>query len=85
MRTARRTRTARPSATTATSAGNADTLDALDSTAFARRACDRPTGAIKGVVTIDASPTFPATLTAVAGYNCTGQTIEASRVGMGPV
>jgi hypothetical protein len=70
-------------ATSATTATNADSLDSLDSTAFARRACDSPTGAIKGVVTVAASPTFPGTFTTVAGYNCSGQTIEASRIGPG--
>lgn len=43
---------------------------------------DSPTGAIKGVVTIAADATFPATFTTVAGYNCSGQTIEAG-VGTG--
>lgn len=77
------TATSADKATSATTAANADALDSFDSTAFARRACDSTTGAIKGVVTIAADATFPATLTTVAGYNCSGQTIEASRVGTG--
>jgi hypothetical protein len=71
------------SATSAASAANADKLDAFDSAAFARVACTSPTGAIKGVVTINASAGFSAAFTAVPGYNCSGQTIEARRLSMG--
>jgi hypothetical protein len=70
-------------ATTATSAGDADKLDGLDSTSFTRKACTSQTGAIKGVVTVPASATFSATFTAIPGYNCSGQTIEARRLSMG--
>jgi hypothetical protein len=70
-------------ATTASTATNAGSLDSLDSTAFERLACDSPTGAIKGVVTVAASGTFSGTFIAVSGYNCSGQTIEARRVGPG--
>jgi hypothetical protein len=35
------------------------------------------------VVTIAASAGFSATFTAVSGYNCSGQTIEARRLSMG--
>jgi hypothetical protein len=71
------------SATNATNAGNAGVLDGLDSTAFTRPACTSQSGAIKGVVTINASATFPSTFTAVTGYNCSGQSVEARRLSMG--
>jgi len=71
------------SADRAANATNADALDSLDSTAFARLSCGSSPGALKGVVTVAASATFPATLTDVAGYNCSGQTIQAARVGPG--
>jgi hypothetical protein len=75
--------TSADTAANAANAANADKLDAFDSTAFARRSCDAPTGAIKGVVTVAASAIFPPTLTDVAGYNCSGQTIQAARIGQG--
>jgi hypothetical protein len=71
------------SATTAASAADAGLLDGLDSTAFTRPACTSQSGAIKGAVTVDGSATFPSTFTAVPGYNCSGQTIEARRLSMG--
>jgi len=70
-------------ATNATSADNADKLDGLDSTDFTRPACTSQTGALKGSVTIAASPAFSATFTPVSGYNCSGQSIEARRLSMG--
>ena len=70
-------------ATNATSADNADKLDGLDSTDFTRPACTSQTGALKGTVTIAASPAFSATFTPVSGYNCSGQSIEARRLSMG--
>jgi hypothetical protein len=70
-------------ATNATNATNAGRLDNLDSTAFARRACTAPPGAIKGVVTIAASAGFSSAFTSVAGYNCNGQPIDARRLSMG--
>jgi hypothetical protein len=78
------TATSATNATNATSAGNAGLLDGLDSTAFTRPACTSQSGAFKGVVTIDASPTFPSTFTAVTGYNCSGQSVEARRLSMRP-
>jgi hypothetical protein len=70
-------------ASNATNAGNAGKLDGLDSTAFTRPACTSQTGALKGIVTIAASPAFSGTFTAVPGYNCSGQSVEARRLGMG--
>jgi hypothetical protein len=70
-------------ASNATNAGNAGKLDGLDSTAFTRPACTSQTGALKGNVTIAASPAFSGTFTAVPGYNCSGQSVEARRLGMG--
>jgi hypothetical protein len=70
-------------ASNATNADNAGKLDGLDSTDFTRPACTSQTGALKGAVTIAASPAFSGTFTAVPGYNCSGQSIEARRLGMG--
>jgi hypothetical protein len=70
-------------ATNADKADNADKLDGLDSAAFTRPACTSQTGALKGSVTIAASPAFSGTFTAVPGYNCSGQSIEARRLSMG--
>jgi hypothetical protein len=70
-------------ATKADSADNAGKLDGLDSTDFTRPACTSQTGALKGAVTIAASPAFSGAFTAVSGYNCSGQSIEARRLSMG--
>ncbi len=70
-------------ATSASNAANADKLDGLDSTDFTRPACTSKTGALKGSVTIAASAAFSGTFTTVAGYNCSGQSIEARRLSMG--
>ena len=70
-------------ATNATNAANASLLDGIDSAAFTRPACASQSGAIKGVVTVNASATFPSTFTAVTGYNCSGQSVEARRLSMG--
>ena len=58
-------------------------LGGLAPNSFVRRECDETTGQIKGVVTIGASATFPAAFTEVAGYNCSGQSVEARRLSMG--
>ena len=70
-------------ASNATNADNAGKLDGLDSTDFTRPACTSQTGALKGVVTIAASPAFSGTFTTVPGYNCSGQSVEARRLSMG--
>jgi hypothetical protein len=80
------TATTAASASTANSATNADNagkLDGLDSTDFTRPTCTSQTGALKGVVTIAASPAFSGAFTAVSGYSCSGQSIEARRLSMG--
>jgi len=71
------------SAATAASATDAGMLDGLDSAAFTRPACASQSGAIKGTLTVSASPTFSGTFTPVSGYNCSGQSIEARRLSMG--
>jgi hypothetical protein len=58
-------------------------LAGLSTTSFVRRECDQSTGQIKGVVSITASAGFSGTFTPVAGYNCSGQSIEARRLSMG--
>jgi hypothetical protein len=77
------TATSASTASNATNADNAGKLDGLDSTDFTRPACTSQTGALKGAVTVAASPAFSGTFTAVSGYNCSGQSIEARRLSMG--
>ena len=77
------TATSASTANSATNADNAGKLDGLDSTDFTRPTCTSQTGALKGVVTIAASPAFSGAFTAVSGYNCSGQSIEARRLSMG--
>jgi hypothetical protein len=77
------TATSASTASNATNADNASKLDGLDSTDFTRPTCTSQTGALKGVVTIAASPAFSGTFTAVSGYSCSGQSIEARRLSMG--
>jgi hypothetical protein len=64
-------------------AANSQKLTGLEPTSFVRRECDQSNGQNKGVLTLTASPTFSATFIPVPGYNCSGQTIEARRLGMG--
>ncbi len=70
-------------ATRAASATDADMLDGLDSAAFTRTSCASQSGAIKGVLTVNASATFSGTFTPVSGYNCSGRSVEARRLSMG--
>jgi hypothetical protein len=74
-----------PSAFLAAGATAADSskLGGIAAAGFVRRECATTTGQIKGVLSVDASAAFPAAFTAVAGYNCSGQTIEARRLSMG--
>jgi hypothetical protein len=67
----------------ATSAGDADRLDGLDSAEFTRRSCESRTGALRGSVTVAASAGFSSAFTAIAGFNCSGGSIEARRLSMG--
>jgi hypothetical protein len=67
----------------ATRAANAGQLDGLSRSDFVRRGCGPDTGQIKGIVTVTASPTFSSTFTEVAGYNCSGRTIDVRRLSMG--
>jgi hypothetical protein len=64
-------------------AANSHRLAGLEPTSFVRRECSQNTGQNKGVVTIQASAGFSSTFTAVSGYSCSGQTIEARRLGPG--
>jgi len=77
------TATKATNATNADNAANAGKLDGLDSADFTRPACTSQTGAIKGSVTIAASAAFSSSFTAVPGYNCSGQSVEARRQSMG--
>ena len=65
---------------------NADKLDNLDSSAFTRRTCGIASGAIQGFARINASDSFSSTFTTQgveSPYNCSGQTVEAVRRGVG--
>jgi hypothetical protein len=64
-------------------AANANQLGGLAPTSFVRRECNQTSGQLKGVATVAASAAFPAAFTAIAGYNCSGQTVEARRLSMG--
>jgi hypothetical protein len=85
LATVRRARNAdtAANAVTAGRAANAGQLDGLSRADFVRRGCGPDTGQIKGIVTVTASPTFSSTFTEVAGYNCSGKTIDVRRLSMG--
>jgi len=71
---------------TADTAGNADKLDGLDSTAFTRGACGSTNGAIHGYARVIGSAAFPSGFTTEdieSPYNCSGESVEARRTGMG--
>jgi hypothetical protein len=64
-------------------AANAQQLTGLGPTSFVRRECDQNTGQVKGSTTVPASAGFSATFVPVPGYNCSGQSVEALRIGPG--
>jgi hypothetical protein len=73
-------------ARTADAATDAGTLDGFDSAAFTRGACGTNNGAIHGYARIDASTGFSSTFTTTgvqSAYNCSGQSVEARRIGAG--
>jgi hypothetical protein len=70
-------------ATTAATATNAASLGGIAASGYTRNDCASLTGQIKGFATVPASPTFPSTFTAVQGYSCSGQAIQAKRIGPG--
>src|SRR3954467_13795967 len=73
-------------ARTAEAATEAGTLDGFDSAAFTRGACGTNNGAIHGYARVHASTGFssPFTTTGVqSAYNCSGQSVEARRIGAG--
>src|SRR4051794_40751823 len=73
-------------ASTADTATNAVTLDGFDSTAFTRGDCATNNGAIHGYARIAASAGFSSTFTTTgveSAYNCSGQSVEARRIGGG--
>ena len=75
--------TSATSATSATTATNATSLGGIAASGYTRNDCASLTGQVKGFATIPASTTFPATFTGVQGYSCSGQAIEAKRIGPG--
>jgi hypothetical protein len=73
-------------ADTAGNAANANQLDGLDSTAFTRGACSSTNGAIHGYARVIGSALFPSSFTTAdveSPYNCSGESVEARRTGMG--
>jgi hypothetical protein len=70
-------------AASATTATNANALGGIAASGYTRNDCTSITGQIKGFATISASATFPDTFTGVQGYNCSGQAIQAKRIGPG--
>ncbi len=73
-------------AKSAASASNADKLDGLDSTGFTRGACGTQNGAIHGYARIIASSLFSSSYTTTdveLPYNCSGQSVQARRIGQG--
>ena len=70
----------------AANAANANELDGLDSTAFTRGGCSSTNGAIHGYARVIGSAGFPSSFTTAdveSPYNCSGQSVEARRTGMG--
>jgi hypothetical protein len=73
-------------AANAANAANANELDGLDSTAFTRGACGSTSGAIHGYARVIGSAQFPSSFTTAdveSPYNCSGESVEARRTGMG--
>jgi hypothetical protein len=70
-------------ATNATTATNATALGGIAASGYTRNDCASLTGQIKGFATVDASATFSGTFTGIQGYNCSGQAIQAKRIGTG--
>ena len=50
---------------------------------FTQTSCNSQSGAIKDWAIIPAGSGFPSTFTPVSGYNCSGQGIQAERIGAG--
>jgi hypothetical protein len=83
------TATTATSATNATSAKSADTatnatsLGGVAASGYTRNDCASTTGQVKGFAIVEASAGFSGTLTGVGGYNCSGQAVQAARIGPG--
>jgi hypothetical protein len=58
-------------------------LGGIPASGFTQTDCNSQSGAIKDWAIIPAGPGFPSTFTPVNGYNCSGQGIEAERIGAG--
>ncbi len=68
----------------ATSAVNAAQLGGVAASGYAVRGCNAQAGAIKGWAAVtNASASFPSTYVSVPGYNCSGGTVQARRLGVG--
>lgn len=64
-------------------AADSQKLGGLAPSSWVRRECNQNSGQIKGFAGVDGSATFSSTFTDVTGYNCSDQSVEARRVGMG--
>lgn len=62
---------------------NSQELGGVPASGFTQTNCNSLSGAIKDWAIIPAGAGFPSTFTAVSGYNCSGQGIEAERIGAG--
>jgi len=62
---------------------NSNALGGIPASGFTQTNCDSQSGAIKDWATIPAGTGFSNTFTAVNGYNCSGQGIEAKRISAG--
>lgn len=61
-------------------AANALALGGIPASGYTRNDCSSLTGQIKGWVSVPASSSFAPSLTAVGGYNCSGQPVQARRL-----
>lgn len=70
-------------ATNAATATNALSLGGVAASGYTHADCTSQTGQIKGFASIAASGTFSSTFTTITAYSCSGQTVQAKRLGTG--
>jgi len=70
-------------ASTAQSASNSALLGGIPSSGYTHSDCNSTTGQAKGIAQILARASFPSSFTNVAGYNCSGQAVQAKRINTG--
>jgi hypothetical protein len=77
------TATTATTATNATTAANALSLGGVAASGYTHSDCASQTGQIKGFAMIAASGTFSSTFSTITAYSCSGQTVQAKRLGTG--